>query len=57
MTIARARELLGEDVAHLSDDEVGKLNNDTSEMCGKLLTFLISHPVRKHVIDDKNLVV
>lgn len=51
MTIQRARELLGEDIAHMTDEQVAIMNNDTSEMASKYLTFLISHPVRKNSID------
>ena len=51
MTIATAREILGQEIAHLSDDEVAKMNNETALLCSDYLKFLISHPIKKPVID------
>lgn len=57
MTIQRAREILGDDIADLSDEEVASLNNETSLFCSNYLTFMLKHPVENLSLTYKNTTV
>lgn len=41
MTIERTREILGEDVSHLTDDQVEQLISDFSSLADLLADFLL----------------
>lgn len=43
MTIQRARELLGEEIEHLSDAEVAQLNDQIKSMCKALITIIVQN--------------
>ena len=54
MTIQRAREILGDDIAHFSDQEVAKLNNETASYASDLLKFIVKDLNKKRVVDLKH---
>jgi len=43
MTIERTRELLGEEIVHLSDSEVAQLNDSIKQMCRALLIMIVEN--------------
>ena len=52
MTIERAREILGEDIAHLTDEQVAQMNNETSQFASTLLRFYLTHPKTHRLTKD-----
>ncbi len=50
MTTERARELLGDDIAYLRDEQVIELIGSTKQMCKSMLQTIIT---KKEVIDRR----
>jgi hypothetical protein len=54
MTIARTRELLGEEVVGLSDDQVSELIAQSSKFCDIIYDIICSHNLTKKLVNVKN---
>jgi len=54
MTIARTRELLGEEVAGYTDEQISELIAQSSKFCDIIYNIICTHNLTKKLVNVKN---